>query len=194
MLRRTAVIVAALLGLASAAAQTSASGPHTSDNPELTRIFSEDQRVRQPQPIGPNEAKITRTDADRLARVKEMLLHDQVHSTADYLHAALVLQHSLIASDYLVAHSLAVLCAADRDKTCLWLSAATLDRYLQSVGQPQIYGTQYVHFDHPPVTQKPYTEGLFSDSIRKDFGVPTLREQQEQLADFQKQVASKSQK
>lgn len=41
------------------------------DNAELTLIFNEDQRVRQSNPLGPDEPKITRTDADRLALVKQ---------------------------------------------------------------------------------------------------------------------------
>ena len=159
------------------------------DNAELTHIFNEDQRVRQPKPLGPDEPKITRTDAERLALVKELLATDQVHTTADYLHAALVLQHSQSSADYLVAHTLAVLCAADHNMICLWLSAATLDRYLQSIDHSQIYGTQYLHFDHPPVPQEPYGKDLISDSIRSKLGVPTLKEQEEQLKTYQQQVA-----
>ncbi len=152
-----------------------------SDNPELTHIFKEDQRVRQPKPLGPDEPKITRSDADRLVIVKQMIAHDQIHSTADYLHAALVLQHSPISSDYLVAHTLAVICAGDGDKTCLWLSAATLDRYLQSIQQPQIYGTQFLHFDHPPITQQPYTSDLISDSLREKLGLSSVDAQKKRL-------------
>ncbi len=171
-------------------AQTNAAAAVHSDNTELTHIFEEDQRVRQPKPLGPEEPKITRTDADRLALVKQMLANDQVYTTADYFHAALVLQHSPSSTDYLVAHTLAVLCAADHNTTCLWLSAATLDRYLQSINQPQIYGTQYLHFNHPPVTQQPYAADVISDSIRSELGVPGLKEQAEQLTTYQQQVAA----
>lgn len=182
---RSIVLIALLLTPLSRA-QTS-TAVHR-DNVELTLLFKEDQRVRQSNPLGPDEPKITRSDADRLSLVKQILARDQVHTTADYLHAALVLQHSQSSADYLVAHTLAVLCAADHDTTCLWLSAATLDRYLQSINQPQIYGTQYLHFEHPPVTQQPYATDLISDSIRSKLGVPTLKEQEEQLRAYQQQV------
>ncbi len=184
---RLIVLLTLLVG-ASGRAQTSVAGAH-SDNVELTHIFDEDQRVRQPKPLGPDEPKITRNDAERLALVKQMLANDGVHTTADYFHAALVLQHSPSTADYLVAHTLAVLCAADHDSTCLWLSAATLDRYLQSVNQPQIYGTQYLHFNQPPITQQPYANDLISDAIRSKLGVPTLKEQAEQLWTYQQQLS-----
>lgn len=182
------VLLIALLLPPLSSAQTSTALQR--DNAELTAIFKEDQRVRQSNPLGPDEPKITRTDADRLALVKQILANDKVHTTADYLHAALVLQHSQSSADYLVAHTLAVLCAADQNRTCLWLSAATLDRYLQSISQPQIYGTQYLHFDHPPVTQQPYATDVISDSIRRELGVPAMKEQEEQLKVFQHQVAA----
>lgn len=186
---RTVALVGLLLGFSGRAQTPSAAATH-SDNTELTHIYKEDQRVRQPKPVGPAEPKITRSDADRLALVKQMLANDQVKTAADYFHAALVLQHSPSSTDYLVAHTLAVLCAADPATDCLWLSAATLDRYLQSINQPQIYGTQYLHFNHPPVTQQPYAADAISDSIRSKFGVPTLKEQAEQLTRYQQQAAA----
>jgi len=172
-------------------AQNGAPSPPFSDNPELTQLFKEDQRVRQPKPLGTDEPKIIGIDVERLASVKEMLARDQIHTQADYLHAALILQHSKLSADYLVAHTLAVLCAAEHDKTCLWLSAATLDRYLQSVDQAQIYGTQYTHFDKPPITQQPYADGVISDTLRKSLGVPPLEEQKKELKNMnERQVHS----
>ncbi|MDQ2832791.1 MAG: hypothetical protein M3Y50_03425 [Acidobacteriota bacterium] len=183
-------LLIALLLVPLGRAQTSTAAAVQSDNTDLTHLFDEDQRVRQPKPLGPDEPKITRTDADRLALVKQMLANEQLHTSADYFHAALVLQHSRSSADYLIAHTLAVLCATDHNATCLWLSAATLDRYLQSINQPQIYGTQYLHFNQPSVTQQPYAANVISDSIRSKLGVPTLKEQAEQLTTYQQQVAA----
>jgi hypothetical protein len=183
------IVLIALMLPSITKAQMSAVSTHN-DNAQLTTIFAEDQRAR----LGPDESKIIRTDADRLALVKRMLANDQVHTTTDYFHAALVLQHSLNSADYLIAHTLAVLCAADHNDTCLWLSAATLDRYLQSINQPQIYGTQYLHLNHPPVTQQPYATDLISDSVRTRLGVPTLKEQEEQLKTYQQKVGAPSAK
>jgi hypothetical protein len=153
-----------LLLAPSLVAQTPAPPAAPANNAELTQIYNEDQRVRQPKPLTPEEnAAITRTDADRLAAVKQMIANDLLQTTADYRHAAFIVQHSLVSSDYLLAHSLAVICAADGDKTCAWLSAATLDRYLQSIKQPQIYGTQFFGSGHAPITQQPYADDLIPD-------------------------------
>ncbi len=40
--------------------------------------------------------------------------------------------------DYLLAHTLAMIAVAKGDEGSLWIGTATLDRYLQSVGKPQI--------------------------------------------------------
>ena len=89
----------------------------------------------------------------------------------------------------------AVLKGSDEAK---WVEAATLDRYLQSIGQPQVFGTQYpldpnlAHLPHPPVgsqaafrsgrTLAPYNEEFLPDSARLDFCVPALAQQKENLA------------
>ena len=45
--------------------------------------------------------------------------------------------------DYLLAHILALDAMAKGFDRAKWLSVATLDRYLQLIGQPQVFGTQY---------------------------------------------------
>jgi hypothetical protein len=173
--------IALLLFAPSLSAQTAAPPAAPANNAELTQLYNEDQRVRQPKPLSPEEKPITRTDADRLAALKQMIANDQLQTAADYRHAAFIMQHSLVSSDYLLAHTLAVICTADGDKTCAWLSAATLDRYLQSIKQPQIYGTQFFGSGHAPITQQPYADDLIPDSLRKKLGVPSRAEQKTQL-------------
>jgi len=170
---------------ASLAAQETPKAPNPLNNLALNQIYNEDQRVRSSKPLTVEERlQITRTDADRLRLVKEMVTKGELQTTADYRHAAFVVQHSLVSSDYLLAHSLAVVCATDGDKTCAWLSAATLDRYLQSIQHPQIYGTQFIGRTGMPVTQAPYDTNIVSDSIRKRLGVPLTSEQEKQLEDM----------
>jgi hypothetical protein len=62
----------------------------------------------------------------------------------------------------------------------VWISAATLDRYLQSIHQPQIFGTQYKTLPDQPSTQELYDRGLISDAIRSYMGVPDQTVQQTQ--------------
>jgi len=65
-----------------------------------------------------------------------------------------------------------------------WIAAATLDRYLQRIGQPQIYGTQFLHNAGKPWTQEPYKRSLLPDALREATGVPSLAKQQEQLREW----------
>lgn len=136
-------------------------------------------------------ATITRTDADRREAVKSMIANNQLRTGLDYFNAAIIMQHGLT-SDYLLAHTLAVIGISKGNKTCLWLSAATLDRYLLSIKQPQIYGTQYNHFDPTkPWTQAPYTDHLITDGLRKELGVPSIDEQKKTLDSFNPSPSTK---
>jgi hypothetical protein len=183
------VAVALLLLAPALRAQSPALPTPLPDNSELTQIYNEDQRIREARPLTPEEkTSITRTDADRLAAVKQMIAKDQLQTKADFRHAAFIVQHSLVSSDYLLAHTLAVICAADGDKACIWLSAASLDRYLQSIKQPQIYGTQFFGSGHAPITQQPYADDLISDSLRKKLGVPSREDQKRQLDNMNSQA------
>jgi hypothetical protein len=190
----TKFLLAALLLTPSLVAQT-ATTPEPQSNPELTLMFQEDQRIRSGGPLSAEErARITRTDADRLAAVKQMVANDQLHTAHDYRNAALILQHSQKSDDYLLAHTLAVIGANKGDKTCAWLSAATLDRYLQSIGQPQIYGTQFKPRTSSTSvwTQEPYTSDLVTDAVRKELGVPPLDEQKKQFDTLNNRAAKQS--
>ncbi|HEY1494975.1 MAG TPA: hypothetical protein VGF49_10555, partial [Candidatus Solibacter sp.] len=64
------------------------------------------------------------------------------------------------------------------------LSAATLDRYLQKIGQPQIFGTQFRFEGDHPWTMDPYNEKLLPDSFHAIFGVPPLEEERKQLEEI----------
>jgi hypothetical protein len=100
----------------------------------------------------------------------------------------------------LFAHVLAMEAVLKGSDEAKWIEAATLDRYLQSIGQPQVFGTQYPldpnlqHQPHPATgsqaafrtgrTLSPYNEQFLPDSARFDFCVPALGQQKENLATF----------
>jgi hypothetical protein len=76
------------------------------------------------------------------------------------------------------------------DATAIWIAAATLDRYLQDVGQKQIFGTQFLsHTENGTEvwTQEPYDRTLVSDALRDQLGVPAQKFQEEQLKAYQAQ-------
>ena len=63
-----------------------------------------------------------------------------------------------------------------------WLCAASLDRYLRSIGKPQIYGTQFG--PDAKHSQEPFNRDLISDPLRGQLGVPPLAAQREQFEEL----------
>ncbi len=114
-------------------------------------------------------------DEQRRQRVKEILDAGEIKTADDHFHAAMVLQHGVGPEDYKLAHELA-LEASELDpdhSTARWLAAAAKDRYLQSIGEPQIYGTQFRKVDGK-WTLAPIDESAVTDEERARWGVPPL--------------------
>lgn len=153
-------------------------------NAEMRAIFDEDQKVRQAGMTGEiSDAQwvvISKEDGVRRERTRSLLAHDQLHTSEDFRSAAFVFQHGDKPDDYLLAHTLAMIAVAKGDNGALWIASATLDRYLQSIHRPQIYGTQYVG-KQGKMTQGAFSSDFISDSLRAELGVPSISEQQEQL-------------
>lgn len=148
------------------------------DNPDMTRIYNADQSDRR-TPAQIDWAAVTKADAARRASTSRLIQDGKLHTGADFEHAALVFQHGTAANDYLLAHTLALVAMRKGDGAAAWIAAATLDRYLQSVGQPQIYGTQ--SRGRPgETTQEPYDRNLISDELRLDLGVRPQADQHDQ--------------
>jgi hypothetical protein len=122
--------------------------------------------------------KLTPNDIKRREQVRALLAAGQVITAQDFHDAAFIFQHGQSADDYLLAHILAVEAVVKGDDSSKWISAATLDRYLQSIGQKQVFGTQY------GVTQEPYNESLMPDTLRHSFCVPDLAQQKLNLEQF----------
>jgi len=148
-------------------------------NPELAALYEADQAARQsPGSLGP---EVAAQDRARRARVRELMAQDGLTSGRDYFHAALIFQHGDSPNDYLLAHALATTAVAMNEPMAGWLTAASLDRYLQNIGQSQIYGTQFqIPNDGGDVTQGAYDRDLLPDASRMAVGVPSLAEQEEQ--------------
>jgi hypothetical protein len=148
-------------------------------NPEMKAIFDEDQRVRSTTKI--DWPAVTKTDKDRREQTRKLLAAGALHTGSDYEEAAFVFQHGGSADDYLLAHTLALVAVSKGHATAIWIAAATLDRYLQIIGQKQIYGTQYSNNAERQWTQDPYDRDLVSDALRRQLAVPTQALQARQL-------------
>ena len=161
--------------------------PPRPSNPEMTAIFAADQADRQGDQI--DWAVVRPRDEARRARTLALLNSGALQSGEDFYHAAFLFQHGGDPNSYLMAHTLAVIAAARGRPDATWIAAATLDRYLQSIGQKQIYGTQFISHRGQSTTQEPYDRTLVSDALRQALGVPAQADQERQRAEHDAEAA-----
>ena len=151
--------------------------PILKDNEELARMYREDQADRAPANskdidwtvIGPR-------DQARLTRVKELYTANSLHTGADYYHAAMVLQHSDVPDDFLLAHEFCVVAISNgrNDKDTRWLAAASEDRFLMNIQRPQRFATQY-RADPSTAPFRLYrVDSGVTDELRRAMDVPSL--------------------
>jgi hypothetical protein len=140
----------------------------------------------------------------RRAEAKNLLATGELKTAQDFHDAAFIFQHGDEANDYLLAHIVAIEAIVKGDSSSKWIAAATLDRYLQAIGQRQVFGTQYLsksflyvvqHKNDPDAlnkpeaqqkgaTQDPYDRDLVPDALRGDFCVPNQAAQATNLSEL----------
>ncbi|WP_404338223.1 hypothetical protein AB2M62_04745 [Sphingomonas sp. MMS12-HWE2-04] len=156
------------------------------DNAELEALFVADQAVRtsiKPEQIADRAfvEKMLLDDQSRRVAARKLLDAGALHTAGDFYAAAYIFQHGRSADDYLLAHSLAVAAVAKGKAEARWIAAATLDRYLQKIGQQQIYGTQFITSRATGPTMEPYNPQLVPDALRSALDVPVRKEQDARL-------------
>lgn len=158
---------------------------------ELAKMFEQDQDDRTALEANPQPdqwAKISTHDKEHRDRVLELMHQDKFKSGDDYYYAAMIMQHGSDPKDFMLAHILAMAAAQRGSNPAVWLSAASLDRLMQSTGQPQVFGTQYFSKANEHYTMRePIEPHLITDSVRKAFNVPTLMESTERLKELNSQ-------
>jgi len=157
-------------------------------NAEMTAIFDADQKDRTSDQA--DWSAVAQADAARREQTRRLLETGALHTGEDYQHAAFVFQHGDSSADYLLAHTLAMVAVTKGKATAIWIAAATLDRYLQNIGQKQIFGTQFLTHsqnDREVWTEEPYDRTLISDTLRDQLGVPAQNVQEKQLKAYQEQ-------
>jgi hypothetical protein len=157
----------------------------------MAAIFKADQADRSG--AGPIDwDKVARADEARRRRTKALLDTGALQSGDDFWHAAFIFQHGGTPDDYLLAHTLAVVAVARGNGKAPWIAAATLDRYLQSIGQKQIYGTQYqTPMSGGATPREPYNRTLISDALREAMRVPVQAEQEKRRAETEASLKAK---
>jgi hypothetical protein len=138
------------------------------DNAELKRIYEADQKDRDGSFGAVDWTVVGPRDATRRKRVRELIDSESVRTGKDYERAAMVFQHGDTPEDILFAHVLAVTALGKGGVGARWLAAASLDRYLHRLGQPQVFGTQFTNKDLSSKegwTMEPYNRQLLAPSL-----------------------------
>ena len=164
--------------------------PALPNNAELAELCAADQKEREGDWSRLSESEllaIGERDAARRERVLDLVQEEALASPEDYYHAALVLQHGEKPEHFLLAHSLASAAAFAGYPGASWLAAASLDRFLQRAGRPQVFGTQFNRTQEEPWTMEPLDRS-WPDSLRARFGVPPLAESERRVEEMNGQT------
>jgi hypothetical protein len=172
-------------------AQTPAGAPDsptmpkfTDANPEIVRLVVQDQwdrgndlfSGRQVKPLDGKE--IWKNDEERHAAVRKLLAEGKLQSGKDYNFAALIFQHSDQSADLILAHTFAVTAVGKGESGARGLAAMTMDRYLWSVKQAQVFGTQFHPGNDGIMTMEPYDRTAVADGLRAVWCIVPLAEQE----------------
>lgn len=179
---RLALLIPLLSTIGLTAAEPAGSAP--TNNNELLRIYQADQKDREGALGTTDWRTVGPRDAARRTTVRQLIDKGQVRTGKDYERAAMVFQHGDTNDDILLAHVLAVTAIGMGNGEARWLAAASLDRYLQRLGQPQVFGTQFTSKDTSKQegwTMEPYNRSLLAPSLLKANCVPDQADQSEAL-------------
>ncbi len=151
---------------------------------ELRAIYLADQADRQPEVLQREREKVIQRDRARLQQVTKLLHAGRIKRAQDYWYAAIIFQHGHTTEEYRIAYSLAQLASVlnPDSTTAQWLKAATWDRLMLSMNQPQWYGTQYEispqgHWSLSPIKLEMVTDeerlraGIVLEKVRADLDV-----------------------
>ncbi|UWZ84313.1 hypothetical protein [Occallatibacter riparius] len=130
-------------------------------------------------------------DAVRHSKARELLAEGKVETGREYFFVALLFQHSGDPNELMLAHVLAVTAASKGFFHAKWMAAATMDRYLLSIGQPQIFGTQS-RMENGKWTMEPYARTAISDALRHEWCVIPLADQERVLKAYEQGGADTS--
>jgi hypothetical protein len=149
-------------------------------SPEMVRIRDDDRKDRQLPYEKIDWAVVDKADAARRDAARRLLADRKLHTATDFKNAAYIFQHTAVTpEEFLLAHALAMAAIAKGEASANLIAAETLDRYLQSIHQPQVFGTQ-VDLAHESVPLEPYNRALIPDSLRRILSAPPQTTQEGQ--------------
>lgn len=125
--------------------------------------------------------KLEKEDQARRVEVMGYLRDGKLAAADDYYYAAMIFQHGNCAEHYKLSNQLAEKSMGMGNHDARWLYAASLDRYLMTLGKPQKFGTQYVKDDKNGKWELYSVDAATTDAERARYDVPPLAETQKQL-------------
>ena len=147
-------------------------------------------RIHRPGPVRrrPGAERSRRGAARaRRERVKALFTRDSLHTSNDYFHAAVILQHGAVPEDFLLAHDfcVAAIILGKNDKDTRWLAASAEDRFLMNLGRAQRFATQFRSEGDGPVKLYP-VDASVTDALRRLMGAHSLAEARAHEAELNK--------
>ncbi len=140
----------------------------------IKKLFEEDQLARAGEETLIPEDRM-KSDYQRRVEVMRYLEMGVVNNAESLYFAAVIFQHGNCSEHYKLANELAKRSMENNFHPARWLFAATLDRYLLSVGKLQKYGTQYLEMNGTWELQN--YDLTTTDAERALFDVKPLEEQ-----------------
>jgi hypothetical protein len=150
------------------------------DNPELIEIYKNGQNDRKDYNI--TWQQIIKRESHRRKRVDKLLDSNKIKTANDYMNAAMIFKRGNDSISYLKTISLMKKAIKLDNTVNKFLLAEITDRYLLSIGDSQIYGTQFYKeaYNKPWVLAKIDTTKI-TDKERVQFGVETLEQLRDKL-------------
>lgn len=158
--------------------------PPETDNLRLEELHAADQKDREKVYSTAVDIESLRgRDAQRRAELLEMIGRGEVNTSTDLYRAAVLLLHGVEPKEFMAAHRFAAMAAINGHRPARWLAAASLDRFLMSIGYPQTYGTQFEHSadENKYQLRLPIDDSTLLPFEKQFFGVPPVVERLAQL-------------
>lgn len=158
--------------------------PPETDNLRIEELHAADQNDRQKVYTAAKEVEALKLrDLERRKELQELIGRGEVNTQNDLYRAAVIFLHGAEPKDFLTAHRMAVISSIQGHRNARWLAAASLDRFLMSIGLPQTYGTQFEHNedDNRYQLRLPIDDSSVLHFEKRFFGVPSVMERLAQL-------------
>lgn len=158
--------------------------PPETDNLRVEELHLADQKDREKVYSSAKDvAALKERDTARRKEVSELITRGEVNTQNDLYRAAVIFLHGVEPKDFLTSHRLAVISSIQGHRPARWLAAASLDRFLMSIGLPQTYGTQFEHNeeDNRYQLRLPIDDTSVLHFEKRFFGVPSVMERLAQL-------------